>query len=91
MNAIAIVSTNKDATTGGIAVIDISNGSSTCTNFKNSVCEPGQLCSVNGTSSYSGCGAISSGDFIVGKYYRDMHLYRHKCYIMIYYLILIHL
>lgn len=64
MTEVIVATSSKDS--GGIAVIDLTSGSSICPNFKNCIADPGALCFA-GSSSSSFAGNGSVGDYIISS------------------------
>jgi WD40 repeat protein len=60
MDEVLLVTSVKEG--GGVGVVDVRNGSSVCSTFKNCMAEAGTICALGPASSYSGVG--SSGDYI---------------------------
>jgi pre-rRNA-processing protein IPI3 len=88
MNEIIVVTSSKDSG-GGAAVIDLTTGTSVCSNFKNCITEPGAACIAgSGYSSFSGSG--SCGDYVAVAQAKKpvIHIYQwgkpqvlHQCHV----------
>ena len=61
MNEVLIVTSSKDS--NGIGIIDIKTGAHVCPNLKNNVSDAGTMCTIGGSSSYSG-NSCSTSDYI---------------------------
>jgi pre-rRNA-processing protein IPI3 len=61
MNEVILVTSSKDS--NGIGVMDIKTGAHICPNLKNNVSDAGAICTIGGSSSYSG-NSCSTSDYI---------------------------
>jgi len=52
MNEVIVLTSSKDL--NGICVLDLRTATPVCSNLKNNVADPGSMCTIGGSSSYSG-------------------------------------